>query len=162
MANPNPNRKGLLPKLTPEAMAKGPAASLKRRRRQAEIREVFRDVLSLPMYNSRQGKFVHTPKTFEQIKNQDVNVSVITAMLAVQVKKALKGDTKAFEAIIRFMKNDLNINMAGMDTTEVEDVEALASMLQLIPKQENQEEDNETEIISDATIITNSGDNDGH
>lgn len=111
-----PSRLRNLKPLTDEARKKGTFVSNERRKRRKEVQTVFRDVLNLPLHGN--SPLLENPKNLEEATAEGVNVTVITAMLAVQVKKALAGDTRSFEAVLKFMKNDLNINIAGLESSE--------------------------------------------
>jgi ribosomal protein L20 len=135
MANPNPDTANLRRKdLTQEIRMKGAIASVKARRRKKEIREMIEMMLTMPIKNGA----VKTPKSLANLKN--ANVEVFTAMLAVQCQKALKGDTKAFTAVVNVIKDNININIntAG---SEIEDISNLAALLDL------NDEENENEVI---------------
>jgi ribosomal protein L20 len=153
MANPNPP-KNLRPRLlTDEDRRKGTAAANESKRRKKQLREMIEMMLTMPIRNGA----VKTPKSMANLKN--ANVEVFTAMLAVQCQKALKGDTRAFTAVVNVIKDNININIntAG---SEIEDISNLASLLDLNDEEnENEvsdidaEEENENEIVIDAETL---------
>ncbi len=127
MANPNPLTKNLKPRLlTDEDRRKGTAAANASKRRKKQLREMIEMMLTMPIRNGA----VKTPKSMASLKN--ANVEVFTAMLAVQCQKALKGDTKAFTAVVNVIKDNININI----NTEQKDSDVLLDTIKFLEEQE--------------------------
>ena len=127
MANPNPP-KNLKPRLlTDEDRRKGTAAANASKRRKKQLREMIEMMLTMPIKNGA----VKTPKSMANLKN--ANVEVFTAMLAVQCQKALKGDTKAFTAVVNVIKDNININI---NTEQKDSSDVLLDTIKFLEEQE--------------------------
>ena len=127
MANPNPLTKNLKPRLlTAEDRKKGTAAANASKRRKKQLREMIEMMLTMPIRNGA----IKTPKSMASLKG--ANVEVFTAMLAVQCQKALKGDTKAFTAVVNVIKDNININI----NTEQKDSDVLLDTIKFLEEQE--------------------------
>ena len=127
MANPNPP-KNLKPRLlTDEDRRKGTAAANASKRRKKQLREMIEMMLTMPIRNGA----VKTPKSMASLKN--ANVEVFTAMLAVQCQKALKGDTKAFTAVVNVIKDNININI---NTEQKDSSDVLLDTIKFLEEQE--------------------------
>ena len=127
MANPNPP-KNLKPRLlTDEDRRKGTAAANASKRRKKQLREMIEMMLTMPIKNGA----VKTPKSMASLKN--ANVEVFTAMLAVQCQKALKGDTKAFTAVVNVIKDNININI---NTEQKDSSDVLLDTIKFLEEQE--------------------------
>ena len=127
MANPNPP-KNLKPRLlTAEDRRKGTAAANASKRRKKQLREMIEMMLTMPIKNGA----VKTPKSMANLKN--ANVEVFTAMLAVQCQKALKGDTKAFTAVVNVIKDNININI---NTEQKDSSDVLLDTIKFLEEQE--------------------------
>ncbi len=127
MANPNPP-KNLRPRLlTDEDRRKGTAAANASKRRKKQLREMIEMMLTMPIRNGA----VKTPKSLANLKN--TNVEVFTAMLAVQCQKALKGDTKAFTAVVNVIKDNININI---NTEQKDSSDVLLDTIKFLEEQE--------------------------
>ena len=127
MANPNPP-KNLRPRLlTDEDRRKGTAAANASKRRKKQLREMIEMMLTMPIKNGA----VKTPKSMASLKN--ANVEVFTAMLAVQCQKALKGDTKAFTAVVNVIKDNININI---NTEQKDSSDVLLDTIKFLEEQE--------------------------
>ncbi len=128
MANPNPPIKNLKPRLlTDEDRRKGTAAANASKRRKKQLREMIEMMLTMPIRNGA----IKTPKSMASLKN--ANVEVFTAMLAVQCQKALKGDTKAFTAVVNVIKDNININI---NTEQKDSSDVLLDTIKFLEEQE--------------------------
>lgn len=128
MANPNPLTKNLKPRLlTAEDRKKGTAAANASKRRKKQLREMIEMMLTMPIRNGA----IKTPKSMANLKN--ANVEVFTAMLAVQCQKALKGDTKAFTAVVNVIKDNININI---NTEQKDSSDVLLDTIKFLEEQE--------------------------
>ncbi len=72
----------------------GAAAKKKNR----DMRMIVQHYLHMPMYHGS----AKLPKNYEGIPG--TNIEVISAMVIAQIQKALKGDTKAFNAILEVVR----------------------------------------------------------
>lgn len=95
MRGKNPNSlKNLLPRPPEGAQRKGGIESKRRRREKKQICEIVQHILDLPITDGKK----------ERIKNvmeaKTKNLSVIETMVVAQIKKAVSGDTKAFNALL--------------------------------------------------------------
>lgn len=128
MANPNPLTKNLKPRLlTAEDRKKGTAAANASKRRKKQLREMIEMMLTMPIRNGA----IKTPKSMASLKG--ANVEVFTAMLAVQCQKALKGDTKAFTAVVNVIKDNININI---NTEQKDSSDVLLDTIKFLEEQE--------------------------
>ena len=81
------------------------------KRKKKMMREILDYYLYLPMKNGK----INPPKSLEEVKGS--NVEVLSAMLIVQIKKALQGDTKAFNSVMNVMRDSVNINVEVEDSS---------------------------------------------
>lgn len=121
-------------KVTQEEMIengrKGGKASGKARREKKEMRERIRTILEMGITDGRIQDF----KSFKDVANK--NISIQDAILIAQVKKALKGDTRAVE----FLRDT-----AGMKPSDKKEITATItdSPLQGILNQLNNDDSEE-------------------
>lgn len=92
----NPNSlKNLLPRPPAGAARKGAYAANKAKKRKRQMREAVEYLLTLPVQGGSKPqklKYILEAKT--------KNLTVIEAMVVAQIKKAVNGDTKAFNALL--------------------------------------------------------------
>lgn len=92
----NPNSlKNLLPKPPAGAARKGAYAANKAKKRKRQMREAVEYLLTLPV---QDGSKPQKLKNILEAKTK--NLTVIEAMVVAQIKKAVTGDTKAFNALL--------------------------------------------------------------
>jgi len=72
--------------------------SVEAKRKQRDMRMLVQHYLHMPMYHGA----AKLPKNYEGIPG--TNIEVLSAMVVAQIQKALRGDTKAFNAILEVVR----------------------------------------------------------
>jgi hypothetical protein len=91
--HPN-SRANLLPKPPQWATRKGAYASMKAKKKQKQIRDIVGYLLELPVSGGKVEKLRNI------LEAKTKNLTVIETITVAQIKKAVSGDTRAFEALI--------------------------------------------------------------
>jgi len=79
-----------------EIASMGGKASAEAKREKKLIKDTILEMLDMPM---KKGELTTELQTFTQAKSKNSNLTVQQAMVAAMIKRALKGDPKAFNAI---------------------------------------------------------------
>lgn len=91
----HPNSRGNLLKEPPAgAQSKGGRAAMKAKKKRNDIRKMVEDILTIPMEKGR------TKKLRNIMEARTKNLTVIEAMTVAQVRKAISGDTRAFNSLL--------------------------------------------------------------
>ncbi len=101
----NPNSLKNLRPPTAEECRKGAFASNKKQREVRDLRKTVEQIINMPVRSGKTETMTH----LGQAKTK--NLTVIEAVVAAQVKRALTGDTRAFTALKDIIMNQLNINI---------------------------------------------------
>ena len=97
--HPN-SQANLLSKPPKWAQRKGAYASMKTKKKQKQIRDIVGYLLELPVNGGKVEKL----KNILEAKTK--NLTVIETITVAQIKKAVSGDTRAFEALIDVAYNN--------------------------------------------------------
>lgn len=115
-SHPN-SRKNLLSSPPKGAQRKGAYAAMRAKKEKKQIRDAVEYMLNLPIQKGRTVEI----KNLMEAKTK--NLSVIDALILAQVKKAMSGDTRAYNALIdTAFRERLEINTVYEDGESPDDI----------------------------------------
>ena len=145
--HPN-SRKNLLAQPPAGAQRKGGYAAMKSKKKKKDIREVVEYLLNIPVQKGATKKLKNIMEAREK------NLTVVEAMAVAQIKKAVAGDTRAFNALLDattrepFKTNEVDPERVTTDDILIEELQKRNVQI-MIPEDVTFEEDEPAEEEKD-------------